>query len=185
MLLQHDTRRSVGVEYTCNMENRKRSKIRYSEQHLAILFGKLNFISFFFFFVLIMKTNVVSYKLITTSNHQRMSNLDNGVFLNVSVIQSPRVLESPNTNSNPMTPSEVSLRNNVSFLSVYGMLSTNTTQHLPTTTAMSNFVLYLSNKNTNALTSHNTANIMDINWKHDRVIQNIYNLKIENGMLHL
>ena len=184
MISRHETRRSLGAVSTCDMYNRKCNKVQCSKNQFAILFGKLNSISFFFV-VLIMKTNVVSYKLITTSNHQSMSNLDNGVFLNVSVIQSPRVLESPNTNSNPMTPSEVSLRNNVSFLSVYGMLSTNTTQHLPTTTAMSNFVLYLSNKNTNALTNHDTAKIMDINWKHYRVIQNIYSLKMANGMLNL
>ena len=177
MLLEHDTRRSVGVEYSCNMGNRKRSKIRYSEQHLAILFGKLNFISFFFFFVLIMKTNVVSYKLITTLNHKDVetSDLENGVVLNLSVIRTPTVLESPNLNSNSITNSQLSRRTNVSFTSGDGTISTNS--HLPKN-ATSNFVKrtalhFLSNKSTNKLTIRDKAKIMDINLVHHRVIQNV------------
>ena len=182
MISRHDTRRSLGVAYPRDMDNRKCNKVQCSKKHFTILFGKLNSISFFFV-VLIMKTNVVSYKLLTTSNHRsvQMYNSDNGAFLNSSVIRSTPVLESPNMNSNPITSSEVALRTNVSFLTVYGMLSTNGIQLLPTT-ATSNIVKhsdlhYLSNKNTNALRHHDKAKDININSKQHRVIQNVYNLR--------
>ena len=114
MISRYDTRRSLGVAYPRDMDNRKcNNKVQYSKKHFTILFGKLNSISFFFV-VLIMKTNVVSYKLITTSSHRsvQMSNGENGAFLNLPVVRSSPVLESPNKNSNPITSSEVALRTN-------------------------------------------------------------------------
>ena len=125
MIFRNEERRLFNM--TTTRKNGKCDKAYHLKKSFATLFGKGNLVSFFFI-VLVIKANVVSHKLLTSSLENQ--HLKNGTTLLSSAGQSGRsttVLESPKKNLNLITPSNLStLLGSSNSIKVDGKMPTNT-----------------------------------------------------------
>ena len=176
MTSQHDERRGRGANYTHRKCNRDCIKSNSLMANLPILFAKLQSVSIVFV-VLIMKTDVVSYKLITSSIHKKvqLTNLNKGIALNANNIVSPIVLGFQNVKLKPISPLEKSLQVNISSFEGHDILSANDTQVFSTTTISTvkhGDLHYIAgrNENTPPPAENYKLNVMDINQGTYRVI---------------
>ena len=165
MILRYEIRRLLKMAATCHVGNRDKLQ-DHLKKNFAILFGKVNLISFFFI-VSVIKANVVSHTLVKSSEMDKSAQKEiskNGTtFLNsFTQTSSSSFLETPKIHLNPITSSNLSIFGSDSFSKVDGRLPTKNMQLLPYTASPNNVKLgnmqYLSQNLTTPLTRPNIYN---------------------------
>ena len=129
MILRNEIGRPV--EMAVIRHTGKCDKTKHLKNNFAILFRKVNFVTFFFI-VLVIKANVVSHKLVGAFKDRsaQTSAVENGTALLGSSVKnsSTTLLESPKIHSNPITSSKLSDLGKFSFSKVDGNLPTRSMQ---------------------------------------------------------
>ena len=191
MLLRNEIRRLLKMAATCHVGNRDKPQ-DHLKKKFAILFGKVNLISFFFILSVI-KSNVVSHKVVKTSKMDKNAQtaiFENGTTLLDSFVQrsSTTVLETSKIHSNPITSSKLSILGNDLFLKVDGKLPTKNMQLLPYTATPNDVELknlhYFSKNITTPLARPNIYSDILSNRRNSVVIQNFYNITCNINILN-
>ena len=180
MILRYEIRRLLKMAATCHVGNRDKLQ-NHLKKNFAILFGKVNLISFFFI-VSVIKANVVSHTLVKSSKMDKSAPKEiseNGTtFLNsfTQTSSSTLFLETPKIHLNPITSSNLSILGSDSFSKVDGRLPTKNMQLLPYTASPNNVKLgnmqYLSQNLTTPFKRPNIYSDIISNRRNYVVIQN-------------